>query len=177
VAVTQLDTGPPIEDEAALPVALALLSCLCDEVDKSLGGAVCQCTLLPGLESPMDYCDCTGSACGMAWVRVDQVFPSTRFPVADVAAGCDAPLAVRCVLGVHRCVPGMDSQGLPPDAAQQTKAVQVQMSDMAAMRRAMDCCSRQVFRGQAMLLGSYTPSGPVGNCAGGSWPVTVQVWT
>lgn len=166
--------APPAEDTIIAPYLYLLSDCLCSALDDTPGGVPCFCGVVPGANVAMDYCDCgsTARACGMAWVRLDSLYPSRVFPQpATEANACRDPLAARIQLGVTRCLPGMDARGNPPSVAAQAEAVRVQMADMAAMRRAASCC----FTSGLFLLGQYTPIGPTGNCGGGQWTVTVQV--
>lgn len=163
-----------VSDTAVFPILTMLASCLCEQVEATIGGLPCFCGVVPGRFLPMDFCDCFGSGCGMAFVRLDSVVPSVAFPNASPTPSCSDPLAVRIEVGVHRCLPGMNEAGEPPDVAAQDEAVAIQMADMMAIRRAIKCCWQSSSKDY--LLGPYTPSGPDGNCGGGSWIVTARVW-
>lgn len=163
---------PPTEDTLVLPLLSSMVDCLCEELAASYGPDPCFCGLVPAALVAMDFCDCGGISCGMAWVRLDSIYPSRRFADQTTDARCGDPLAVRINVGVTRCLPGPDARGNPPDAVAQAEAVAVQMADMAAMRRAVACCLPQSTK---YVLGTYQPLGPSGNCGGGVWTVTVQV--
>lgn len=174
-------TAPPIEvvdDVTVLPIAQAFVDCLCVEIDASPGGMPCFCGLLPGANVALD-CDCdAGGRCGTAWVRIDQVFPSARFPVPLLDANnCAVGLAVRLQVGVVRCTPVGEPDGLPPSVEAQAEAVRVQLGDLSAARRAIQCCVQDhpAVKHRKVMLGQWTPVGPAGGCAGGIWSVTVQV--
>lgn len=162
---------PPLDDPIAWPIASALLMCVCSELVASPGGEVCSCALVPGQIVPMDWCGCDDDACGMAWVRVDAIFPSDQFPVpVGIPRGCDGPYAVRFHAGVFRCLPTLDSSGQPPSAAEQTEATRIALGDQFAVLRGIKCCPALPKR---LLLGQWTPVS-AGDCGGGFWPVTVQ---
>jgi hypothetical protein len=161
------------DDTKVAPIMYALADCLCEQLASTPGGSPCFCGVMPASLVPMDFCDCqTERACGMAWVRLDALYPSVQFPVQDLEALCGSPLAARLAVGVTRCLPTIDERGNPPDVAAQTMAVQVQMADMMAARRAIACCAAEYTR---MILGLYTPIGPAGGCGGGFWTATFQV--
>lgn len=162
-----------IEDRSVLPVMEALLGCLCAALEDSPGGSPCFCGLLPGALVAMDYVDCDGDGCGQAWVRLDSVYPSTRFPTLDLEATCRSPQAARVQLGVLRCVPGMDADGTPPDEVAQAEATRIQLGDRAALQRAVECCFDRPHRDY--MLGQYAPIGPSGGAGGGALVVTVRL--
>src|SRR5262245_40896524 len=136
--------APPLPDTHVLPVAYALLDCLCVEVAASPGGEPCFCGLVPGSSVAMDWCDCSAGSdrCGMAYVRLDTIYPSARFPLPMGEPGnCAVKMAARFQVGTFRCVPVADGDGRnPPSAEAQSAAVEIQLGDMAAIRRAIDCC-------------------------------------
>lgn len=160
-----------LEDGLAYPLASAMLACLCSELATTPGGEACECSLIPGATVAMDWCGCGGSGCGMAWVRVDSVFPSDSFPnPASAPRNCEGPFAVRLHVGVFRCLPVMDASGNPPSAAAQTEATRIALGDMAGALRAIRCC----LPARRLVLGQWV-SVSAGDCGGGFWPVTVQV--
>lgn len=170
----------PVEDMLAMPVLTQIWDCLCAELPSTVGGAPCFCGLRPGALIPMDYCDCNGKGTcgGNAFVNLMSVFPSKIFPQPDrLSTGCMSPLAARIQVGVYRCVPVVanpNSQGKagaePPTELQMMQATRVQMSDMAAIYRALVCCSKQQKK---FTVEQYTPVGPAGGCGGGQWSVVV----
>lgn len=150
-----------------------LRSCVCAALEDTLGGSVsCACTLVPGTLAPADWCSCNGRGqdCGMAWVRLDRVYPSSAsFPSPDSRPGSCAPmLAAVLEVGVYRCAP----VGSPPPVAAQTQAALVQADDALAIARGILCCDSVTKR--AHLLGTYTPRDG-GDCGGGAWTITVQL--
>ena len=154
-----------------------MLACLCTNLAESPGGPPCFCGLVPGQQVALDFCDCSSSTtdCGMAWVRAGQRFPD--HPVPEPADRADL------LRGPDRC-PGRDGRhplcaragrerNDHPGEEAQYEAVRVQMGDMAAMRRALDCCL--ALNRRDWVLGPYVAVGPSGGCAGGAFQVTVRL--
>lgn len=163
----------------SVAVALAIMDdlkdCLCTALADSVGGEPCYCGLYPGSLTPADWCSCRGTttSCGMAWARLDRIFPSSRFPQLDQSGtSCGAPLAAVIELGVYRCLPAATERGEPPTAVALAQATVVQNGDAAAMHKALTCCGALADR--PSVLGTYIPRDS-GGCGGGIWPITVQL--
>lgn len=151
-----------------------LRACLCEALADD---ETCYCALYPGPLAVADWCTCKGrgDGCGMAWVRLDRLYPSQQFPIIDNSAtSCGSPLAVVLEVGVYRCLPTVTGQGQPPNAAAQTNAVLRQTADAAAMHKALTCCPELSASKRPTMLGVYTPVA-AGDCGGGLWQVTVQL--
>jgi len=155
-----------IDDQGVWPRLIALRDCLCEEIEKSGLPSVCYCEVMPGSIPVFDYSDD-----GMAWVRLGQAFPSTIFPQQslDLRSSCTTGLAYEVEVGIVRCPPGLDHHGRPPTAEDEFEATRIQLADMAAMRRAIQCC----FKGKDAVLGAYTPIGPDEGALGGTWTVSI----
>jgi hypothetical protein len=155
-----------IDDQGVWPNLLALRDCLCEEIAKSGLPEVCYCDVMPGALAPFDFADD-----GQAWVRLVNAFPSLIFPnqSTDLRASCAAPLAYVIEVGIVRCAPRYDGAGHPPSQAEEFEATRIQMADMAAMRRAIQCCLNR----KDAVLGIYTPIGPDEGGIGGTWQVTI----
>lgn len=163
------------EDDRALPLMDALLGCLCAHLADSPGGETCFCSLYPGLTVVADYCGCNRAAtkCGMAWVRLDRVFPYKTFPQPDTTSdSCGSSLAAVFELGVYRCLPTPDAKGNPPTAAEQTNATRIQLGDWRAMDAAIKCCD--ALDPKNTVRGIYTARGQ-GGCGGGVLLVTTSL--
>lgn len=159
------------------PLMDDLLHCACGSLTDTLGGPViCSCSLVPGQNVPADWCSCKGTAsCGMAWVRLDGLYPAgERFPAQDgtTKASCSAVLAAVLEVGVYRCQPTSGPRGEPPSPADQTQAALVQADDALALHRAINCC--EAITKRPHVLGRYSPRDG-GGCGGGLWTVTVQL--
>jgi len=147
--------------------------CTCLEASIATRGLppTCECMVMPGVQVAIEQCNpCGSNKCGMAWVRLVQVFPSSVFPVQDVQTlGCDLMLVFEAEVGVVRCAPSGDAQGNPPTKAEYEQAAWLQDQDMMAIRDAVKCC----FLHDLTMLSTFTPYGPEGGCVGGSWSVFV----
>lgn len=151
-------------------VGLSLLELLAATYPEDTGMRV---TLVAGAIIPDDWC---WSGCGAVYGRLDAVYPTTDFPVPLThPAPPGTPLAARWAVGVHRAVAGMDNAGNPPDPVRQSNDALALMHDAWILRCALlPWVKEQAHRGGAML-GNWTPVGPLGDCAGGYWPVTIRM--
>lgn len=151
---------------------LTLKDCLSTLLASDGGGVPCWTGLWPGRDVAYDFCtDCDNGTCGMAWVRLDSMFPSSQFPSIDSQANqCRSPMAYRLVVGAVRCMPTVEEDGSLPDEGAILDATLAIHLDMIAMRRAIQCCFTS---DEQIMLGAYEPIGPQGYCAGGQWMVTV----
>lgn len=151
------------------PTLTELAACLCTQLHDSGLPDVCFCGVLPGSEVAWDYasgCD----NCGMAWVRLLGMQPSTAFPQADInPSNCSKPLAYTVEMGVLRCAPMPKEDGTPPTLEEMLDATELQIADAAAMRRAVACC----LGVRGWILGPYQPVGPQGGAVGGLWTVNI----
>ena len=159
------------------PLMDDLRACVCGALEGTIGGPVsCFCALMPGQTAPADWCSCKGqNQCGMGWVRLANMFPSgERFPAQDSStkASCAKVLAAVLEVGVYRCQPVSDRNGVPPDAAAQTQAALVQADDALALHQAIACCEAVTSRPH--VLGRWDPRDG-GGCGGGAWLLTVQL--
>lgn len=135
-----------------------------------------RCVAQPGENLITDWC---AGSCAMAYVRVASLGVSTTgFPETDVAGGRGGPLAATFHLGVARCVAMMDEQGNPPAPEQQTAEARQFLTDAQTLRRVVACTileQRPHLYTKTVGLGTWTPQGPEGGCAGGYWPVSTRV--
>lgn len=158
-------------DRAIWPVVEAMSVCLCTTLDEAGLGDLCYCGPFPGQQA---YDQMGEGTLGQAWVRVVRIFPSITFPTIEQTPrrSCGAELAVELELSVMRCAPmPTDSGRVPPTMSEQWDATRLQMADMAAMQRAVQCCYTD---SDLVMLGNYTPSGPAGGVVGGAWQVFVS---
>lgn len=169
-----------VEDAVAWPTMLRLIGCVSTELEKSELPGVCQAAVIPGPGAVMDACAAcgkSGSSCtGQAWVRFVAEFPSQDFPAPDVSGGrCNSPMAYILEVGIARCLPTGSTNALngykPPSLEELVDATRLQMADKAAMRRAIQCCVKDMD--VSYNLGQYTPMTVPGDCGGGTWQVTV----
>lgn len=147
-------------------------TCLCAALVAAGGPPVCFCGVLAGEAIAADYGAPCDNACGMAWVRMINAYPSKVLGAQNTDEGnCDLMLGIDFEVGVLRCITVGDDAGNPPTPAQWLAASQLQMSDLMAMRSALVCCGF----GRDMIVGIYTPIGPQGAMVGGSFQAAIQV--
>lgn len=168
------------EDTAVYPLLVELAACLCTELGASGGPALCYCGPMVGALT-LDYCggdNCGGSGCGgQAWVRFVDAYPASDFPALDSnLRNCKAPFAYTIEVGVARCVPVGRVSGsngfTPPTLDQNLEAMRLQTADVAAMRRAVQCCFASKDRDYIMGIYDQTIVNG-GGCLGGTFNVTV----
>lgn len=156
-----------------MPTPYALLTdiaaCLCAE----LGDGLCFCGVVPGREFAHDYiwtCD-TDGPCGAAWVRLVTAYPADGVGVRQQnPTGCGTSLGLDVEVGVLRCVE-QPSNGKAPTEEMLAVAAEEQLGDLVAIRRMLSCCSS--LTDLDYTLGTYTPIGPRGAVAGGTWSLSV----
>lgn len=169
---------PLREDTLAYPTLIRLSACLCQELEAAGGPELCYCGPTAG-EIVLDYCGggCADQGCGgQAWVRFVDAYPSSVFPSADQAlANCKSPFAYSLEIGVVRCAPlGKSGPGgfEPPTLGENVDAVRLQLADVAAMRRAIQCCF--ATGDTDYVMGPYTQvSVNGGGCLGGTFSAVV----
>lgn len=158
------------------PILTDLLDCVCAALgDTDAGAPACFCALMPGQIVPGEFCSCGGAGCGMGWVRLDRLFPSSeRFPIQDATTkgSCANVLAAVIEVGAYRCRSVGDARGNPPPPATRINETLTHVADAMALHRAIGCCTAVTSRRH--VLGPYTPADR-GDCGGGSWTVTVQL--
>jgi hypothetical protein len=166
-----------VEDTIIYPTMIALSACLCTEIEGSGLPEPCSCGPLIG-DLVLDYCgECADGKCGgQAWVRLVDAFPSNDFPNPLAAIqNCNAPLAYTLEVGIVRCKPTGKASGVrgfvPPSMEQNVEALRLQLADMAAMRRAIQCCFGDTD--VSYIMNAYTPSPVDGDCLGGAFSVIV----
>lgn len=159
-------------DTLAYPHAKALADAIPPELVARGLDDLCFCGVVPGAQVSLDFCgdDCSG----MAWVRLDRMYPSgTSFPIQDsVRRPGPVLFAQMFEIGLVRGLPVPDN-GEAPDAAAQDGVAQSQLADMRALAAVV--CDYFESRDIPYLFGLYTPYGPAGGCGGGYWTVTAQV--
>lgn len=166
-------------DPVIKPLANELLDCLAAEVAKVTDPPELVC-LRPGsvvnfLLSTLDDECCRG----LAWVRLDTFYPSSRvFPEQDATPlkeGIPARAwTITLEMGVARCAPVPDADNMTPCSEWHALSEKI-MDDAAAMRRAV-CCfiDAEARRRGKVLVGTYAPVDVQGGCVGGILPVTIQ---
>lgn len=163
-----------IDDPIAFPVAERLRDCLCKMLEDSL--PVKCCCVWYGSEVSWDDCTIENGREGMAWVRIDSVTPTDRFPNPAATLGpCGAMdgWSVVLELGVLRCAPGISGTGALPGCDDISSAAEKAAHDAHVMRQALLCCDWRE-QGQRFIPGAWQPVGGDGGCHGGTMMVTVH---
>lgn len=159
------------EDTTIWPALQRLADCLCAQLEAAGGPELCFCGVQGGDTILADY-PLVGGCGGMGFVRLVTAYPSMQqFPSQDAIATCATVLGFQVEVGVLRPGPMLDDEMNPPDSAAWNEAVQIQLSDMAAVRRAVACC----FAGEdtRYLMDAWLPTYQ-GDILGGSWMLTIQ---
>lgn len=156
---------------------LELQSCLCSALDEavadpdSLAQPVCLCSVVAGDSVPLDYCGpggCSGSGCGMAWVRLVGI-QAAEMEIS--VPGCAQPLQALIEVGIARCsITLIDDQVNLPDYEDHLRETLIQLDDIRILRKAAGCCT-----GIKTQIMDYAPFGPEGGCIGGIMNVTVDI--
>jgi hypothetical protein len=147
-----------------------LTDCLCGLLATKGGGKTCWCGYLPGNDIAWDGCgECDEGGCGLGFITVNSVFPSSTLPNPDFGMTCNAPLAATLTVGALRCIPIAEQE--MPDELDVIEAGLAIVADMAAIHEAIACC----MGANEYVIGQYVSLGPEGGCAGGQWTVTVAL--
>lgn len=147
-----------------------LKSCLCLELESSVGGPVCRCAIMAGAQAAFDNC-CQGTA----WVIVGQTFPASTFPVPDTGLiRCDThAMAASIEIGVVRCAPTVNDYGEPPTVEAIEESARIVHSDRVRMMKAVRCCFREALGCDEVNFGPWTAIDNQGGCVGGSMTLSV----
>lgn len=143
--------------------------CLCAQIAADGLPDVCFCGVVPGANVVADQVGNCGDVCGMAWVRLEQMYPSTVVGQPSAEPGnCAKGLAVDIEVGIIRCI---ESE---PDAADLLAAAELQAADAQCMFRALTCCP--CLPSMNTLVSPYTPLGPDGGTVGGTLFASVLLY-
>jgi hypothetical protein len=154
--------------------------CVIEALGQTPAGAPCrQCLLLPTQQIPWDNCGpCPPAAngCnGQVALAIREVYGSKQFPQPANGASwrkCQHYYDIaRVVVSVTRCVPTMDSKGIPPGCPAELAAAIILENDRTAVRQAIACCLTEANRVTPWLVSEWLINGSVtvgelGACAG-----------
>lgn len=162
----------PNQVQAALEQVAA---CLCIQIAADDLPGLCFCGVVSGAQVALDYGGGTEGCqegCGMAWVRLVTLYPSSAAGVPSEEAGnCGEGLGIEIEVGIVRCAWTPDEDGAGPTEADLLSDTELQVADAMTMRRAIICCAPA----KDINMGVYTPYGPQGATVGGFW--TFGLWT
>lgn len=166
-----------VADKSVTPTAEALLACLELEIGK-VEKPPAVTSMRVGDQVELLFATRYDECCrGVAWVRVVAIFPSTNFPLPDVAYQPCGPGQWAAVLemGAARCAPTPGKDSIPSGDEWNAVAAAVQ-DDAAAMRRALCCWTGLDLNEDRMYMpGTWAPLTTEGGCVGGVMPVTVMI--
>lgn len=159
-------------DTMILPLMAGLLGAIAAELQKRELEPVGDMGIRPGEQTAFDYVGVgNDDECSQAWVRLVSGAPTNSFPDQNGTVVQWNKMAFNLEVGLMRCVPTGEPNN-PPSLEEYYAAADDQLADMAAMRTAICNYLHRVPRD--FVLGIYTPYGPMGGVAGGSWQVQVH---
>jgi hypothetical protein len=178
------EPDPGLVDALVAPLLLELRDCAVKQLGLSIAGPVCRAFLAWGGAPPvMDGCHCgcqvspgvTGN--GDAWVRLSNLGPDPAMVPRGVAAGCPTGYVATIGIGHYRCIPIPDDGSALP-AQTMTDTALMLLSDAAALRRVLTCCTAltdDTRTGQGTLVvQGYNPI-RAGDCGGGELLIRVPL--
>lgn len=153
-----------------------LAACVVVQLETDRLPPVCWAGVAPGANVVADFFpDCfhgdSNEPDGMVWTRMITPYPAFApgIIVTEPAESWVAPLGIDIEVGMMRTI-AIPEEGLDPNAS--SDSARGQINDMQAIRKAILCCA--AFERGDVLLGQYTPVGPLGGVVGGAWTVMVQ---
>lgn len=170
---------PGLVDDPMFPVLGHLAACVRTELTASKGGSLCFTGLMVGSRAgALGFANCGESkSCGVAWVRLNGMFPSESFPQPDDLASpssCQSPLAYEVEIGVARCAPRAPGKQMYPDEQDTFNALRLYMSDARATKKALLCCLKDAVKTAGLpdiqvALGNWSPLEEGAGLSGGMW--------
>lgn len=159
----------PGVDTLVWPIMLELAACLKAEYDETMS----EVAIVSGEFIPVDL----GEECSQVsgFVQLTTGYPSEgNFPAQEPAAQqCGTVLAFQLFAGVTRCGPEMNADGTV-DTAAYNLYTERQLADLAAVKRAIQCCFAGKFDDMLYAIIEWTPIELSGGVGGGRWQVIVQ---
>lgn len=162
-------------NEYELPMARILLDSLEQVFLTRTDNPPMHFALRLGQEVPWDLSERQDLCCeGLAYVKINRVYPSTNFPDEDEGWSPCGPLAYAADLeiGVLRCAPVGTEKDIPTDQ-EWADAADVVHNDSAAMALAIEEFGSRIDPLTEWLVRPWSPLGPAGACTGGVQVVTV----
>lgn len=146
-----------------------LATCLCAQITADDSPETCFCGVVPGGSVIAEYAGDCDDTDGMAWVRLALTYPSESVGLASQRVGnCSVGIGFDVEVGMLRRYP-LDAEAL--DEATLLGLMEQQVKDMNTMRKAIQCCPS--LPSKDYILGTYTPTGPIGDMIGGLWSLFV----
>lgn len=124
-------------------------------------------TYVPFNPDEDDECDEDEVACSQVWVRVMQIVPRAE---ESWGGDCAAVMRIDLEVGVLRCIE-TPAEGEAPTASDVLVAAAQSMDDM----RDIYCAAMACEVWNAIEVGQWSPTGPLGGQYGGIWTFTVEI--
>jgi hypothetical protein len=168
----------PVVVDPLAPVVASLLGCLTERL-AVYDVPVCRSFWHPGATAPWDACGTVdGGAEGQAWVAVQRVYPTDRFPaqVAEAHRCVPSGYGAEVVVGILRCAATVDDSGRAPTGDRVTvDAVKVSRDRQIILETIVCCLFGDDPDPGGFRLGAWEPLGPNGGCVGGQWRLDVAL--
>lgn len=159
---------------ATMDVLERLATCLCAQIEADGSPPTCFCGVVPGEAAASLYGGNCRNACGMAWVRLSLLYPSSAVGEQNTEIGnCSGGLGADIEIGIMRCVKIGDNFGNAPTDDELLGASTQQAIDAMTLFRTVFCCD--AIDSKDVIVGSYTPIGPAGGLVGGSLSMSVAI--
>lgn len=126
------------------------------------------CYLVPGAIAA-DSCQCGQLALSIQMWDPSDIFPTSAADSARRAPCGPASMSYRVIASLFRCVPTVNSQGIPPTCDALRAAALVQVADQWVMRKALTdylCGLKRRYTITDFRVGAAVPLGPEGACGG-----------
>lgn len=153
---------------------VSLAACIETTFDEEQRPAVCFNGVIMGDGMSAAWAgECDNGLCGMTWVRLVNIYPADSPGAQNTQpANCSNGLGAEFEVGVLRCTPidATDAEEEEADSLQTTSDV---LADMVSLRKALLCCTD--LPKNEMVLGNWTPMGPLGGLVGGAWLLYAMV--
>jgi hypothetical protein len=117
-----------------------------------------------------DDCDVDEAMCSQVWVRVTTLSPSAGSVESFEGDTCALSLNMGLEVGIIRCV-DIPEDGDAPTATDVLAAAMQSMADM----RAILCAALGCEVWDAIGVGTWSPTGPLGGEYGGIWTFDVEL--
>lgn len=160
----------------AAPLASILLECLRTSVS-TVAIPPATVSLRTGLQMEPLLARLRDECCeGVAWVRIDLVYPTSTFPEQVATFDRCGPLLRAAILelGVLRCAPRGQDENSIPTADEWDTAAELVDADREAILAAV-CCFLDLEKDRMVVEGAWIPWPIEGGCMGGTVQLIVEV--
>lgn len=112
---------------------------------------------------------------GFLFIRVVNTSLTTAFPQASqVPTNCSSTLATLVELGILRCAPVLDNNGLAPSAQAQSDFAREMIRDKSILYDVL-MSHNPDWSNFPIVITSWTPLDIEGGCGGGAWQFYIDV--